>query len=108
MVLIGLIIIANVLTALLVPGAPGIQWKPPVPTAASRRAGPDSARIPGGDIMNTFTSRGADAAPGNIYGTACALDNEGPHAKAVELHGFILRSAGHRGVSGRSECAPAW
>jgi hypothetical protein len=45
MVLIGLIIIANVLMALLVPGAPGIQWKPPVPTA-SRRAGPDSAWIP--------------------------------------------------------------
>ena len=46
--------------------------------------------------------------PGNIYGTACALDDEGPHAKAVALHGFMLRAAGHRGVCGRSECAPAW
>jgi hypothetical protein len=42
MVLTGLIIIAVVLTALLMPGAPGIRWKLPVPTA-SRRAGPGSA-----------------------------------------------------------------
>ncbi len=45
MVLIGLIVIANVLMALLVLGVPGIQWKLPVPTA-SRRAGPGGARIP--------------------------------------------------------------
>jgi hypothetical protein len=45
---------------------------------------------------------------GNIYGRACALDVEGPHAKAVALHGLMLRAAGHRGVCGRSECAPAW
>ncbi len=45
MVLIGLIVVANVLMAFLVPGVPGIQWRLPVPTA-SRRAGPDSARIP--------------------------------------------------------------
>jgi hypothetical protein len=46
MVLIGLIIIAVVLIALLVLGVSGIRWKPPVPTA-SRRAGPGSARIAG-------------------------------------------------------------
>jgi hypothetical protein len=46
MVLIGLIIIAAVLMALLVPGVPGIRWKPPVRNA-SRRAGPGNARIPG-------------------------------------------------------------
>jgi hypothetical protein len=46
--------------------------------------------------------------PGNIYGIVCALDDEGPHAKAVGLHGFVLRAAGYRGVRGRSECAPAW
>jgi hypothetical protein len=43
MVLIGLIIIAAVLMALLVPG---IRWKPPVRNA-SGRAGPGNARIPG-------------------------------------------------------------
>jgi hypothetical protein len=42
---------------------------------------------------------------GNIYGTACALSGEGPHAKAVALHGLMLRSAGHRGACSRSECA---
>ena len=49
MVLIGLIIIAvalMALMALMVLGVSGIRWKPPVPNA-SRRAGPDSARIPG-------------------------------------------------------------
>jgi hypothetical protein len=46
MVLIGLIIIAVALMALMVLGVPGIRWKPPVPNA-SRRAGPGSARIPG-------------------------------------------------------------
>jgi hypothetical protein len=42
---------------------------------------------------------------GNIYGTARALGDEGAHAKAVALHGLMLRSAGHRGVCGRSERA---
>jgi hypothetical protein len=46
MVLIGLIIIAVVLMALLVLGVSGIRWKLPVPTA-SRRAGPGRPRIPG-------------------------------------------------------------
>ena len=46
MVLIGLIIIAVALMALMVLGVSGIRWKPPVPNA-SRRAGPGSARIPG-------------------------------------------------------------
>jgi hypothetical protein len=46
MVLIGLIVIAVVLMALLVLGVSGIRWKLPVPTA-SRRAGPGSARVPG-------------------------------------------------------------
>jgi hypothetical protein len=46
MVLIGPIIIAVVLMALLVLGVSGIRWKPPVPNA-SRRAGPGTARIPG-------------------------------------------------------------
>ena len=51
MVLIGpvitaLAIIAVVLMALLVLGVSGIRWKLPVRTA-SRRAVPDSARIPG-------------------------------------------------------------
>jgi hypothetical protein len=51
MVLIGpvitaLAIIAVVLMALLVLGVSGIWRELPVPTA-SRRAGPDSARIPG-------------------------------------------------------------
>jgi hypothetical protein len=40
MVLIGLIIIAVVLTALTVPAVPGIRWKLPVPMPA---AGPDRA-----------------------------------------------------------------
>ncbi len=46
MVLIGLIIIAVVLMALLVLGVSGIRWKPPVANAG-RRAAPGSARIPG-------------------------------------------------------------
>ena len=46
MVLIGLIIIAVALMALMVLGVSGIRWKPPVPNA-SRRPGPASARIPG-------------------------------------------------------------
>jgi hypothetical protein len=46
MVLIGLVIIAIVLMALLVLGVSGIRWKLPVSTA-SRRAGPGSARVPG-------------------------------------------------------------
>jgi hypothetical protein len=46
MVLIGLVIIAVVLMALLVLGVSGIWWKLPVPTA-NRRAGPGSARVPG-------------------------------------------------------------
>jgi hypothetical protein len=46
MILIGLIVIANVLMALLVLGVPGIRWKPPVRNA-SRRAGPSPPRIPG-------------------------------------------------------------
>ena len=46
MVLIGLIIIAVALIALLVLGVSGIRWKPPARNA-SRRAGPGSARIPG-------------------------------------------------------------
>jgi hypothetical protein len=46
MVLIGLVIIAVVLMALLVLGVSGIWWKLPVPNA-SRRAGPGSARVPG-------------------------------------------------------------
>ena len=46
MVLIGLVIIAIVLMALLVLGVSGIRWKLPVRTA-SRRAGPGSARVPG-------------------------------------------------------------
>ncbi len=44
MVLIGAIIIAVALMALLVLGVSGIRWKPPVANA-SRRAGPGSARI---------------------------------------------------------------
>jgi hypothetical protein len=44
MVLIGLVIIAVVLMALLVLGVSGIRWKLPVHNA-SRRAGPGSARI---------------------------------------------------------------
>jgi hypothetical protein len=36
--------------------------------------------------------------PGNIYGTACALDDEGPHVKAVVLQGFMLRAASHYGI----------
>jgi hypothetical protein len=40
MVLIGPIIIAVVLMALMVPGVPGIRWKLPVPMPA---AGPDRA-----------------------------------------------------------------
>jgi hypothetical protein len=43
MVLIGLIIIAVALMALLVLGVSGIRWKPPARTA-SRGAGPGSAR----------------------------------------------------------------
>ena len=46
MVLIGPIIIAVVLMALLVLGVSGIRWKLPVANA-SRRAGPGSARIAG-------------------------------------------------------------
>jgi hypothetical protein len=46
MVLIGPIIIAVVLMALLVPGVSGIRWKPLVPNA-SRRAGSGTAPIPG-------------------------------------------------------------
>jgi formate hydrogenlyase subunit 4 len=46
MVLIGLIIIAVALMALLVLGLSGIRWKPPA-RIASRRAGPGSARVPG-------------------------------------------------------------
>jgi hypothetical protein len=41
MVLIGLIIIAVVLMALMVPGMPGTRWKLPVPMPA---AGPDRER----------------------------------------------------------------
>ena len=86
MVLIGLIIIANMLMALLVPGVRGISgsYRCPLPAAGPDQTAPGYR---GGDIVNTFTSRGADAAPGNIYGTACAIDAEGPHAKAVELQG---------------------
>jgi len=40
MVPLGLIIIAVVLMALMVPGVPGIRWKLPVPMPA---AGPDRA-----------------------------------------------------------------
>jgi hypothetical protein len=40
MALIGLIIIAVALMALIVPGVPGMQWKLPVPMPA---AGPDRA-----------------------------------------------------------------
>jgi hypothetical protein len=50
-------------------------------------------------------ARPARRLAGNIYGTACALSGEGPHAKAVTLHGLMLRSAGHRGACSRSECA---
>jgi hypothetical protein len=46
MVLLGLIIIAVALMALLVLGVSGIRWKPPAPNAG-RRAAPGSARIPG-------------------------------------------------------------
>jgi hypothetical protein len=46
MVLLGLIIIAVALMALLVLGVSGIRWKPPTPNAG-RRAAPGSARIPG-------------------------------------------------------------
>jgi hypothetical protein len=41
MVLIGLIIIAVVLMALMLPGMPGTRWKLPVPMPA---AGPDGQR----------------------------------------------------------------
>ena len=40
---------------------------------------------------------------GNIYAAGRALTAEGPHAKAGTLHELMLRSAGHRGVCGRSE-----
>jgi hypothetical protein len=59
-VLIGLIIIAVVLMALMVPGMPGT----PVEAAganASRRPGPGSARIPRHDIVSTLTSRDVEA-----------------------------------------------
>jgi hypothetical protein len=46
MVLIGPIITAVVLMALLVLGVSGIRWQPPARNA-SRRAGPGSARIAG-------------------------------------------------------------
>ena len=46
MVLIGLIIIAVMLMALMALGVSGIRWKLPVPNA-SRRAGPGSAQIAG-------------------------------------------------------------
>jgi hypothetical protein len=46
MVLIGLIIIAVALMALLVLGVSGIRWKPPARNAG-RRAAPGSARVPG-------------------------------------------------------------
>ena len=45
MVLIGLIIIAVVLMALMVPGVPGIQWKLPVPMPAAGRTGSARARM---------------------------------------------------------------
>jgi hypothetical protein len=59
MVLIGLIIIAVALMALLV--VSGIRWKPPARNA-SRRAGPSSAGYRGGDIVSAFSSRDAGAA----------------------------------------------
>jgi hypothetical protein len=55
--------------------------------------------------QSATAARRARRLAGNIYGTACALSGEGPHAKAVTLHGLMLRSAGHRGACSRSECA---
>jgi hypothetical protein len=73
MVLTGLIIIAVVLTALMVPGVPGIQRKLPGANA-SRGPGPGSARIPRRDIMSTLTSRDAEAT-GNPDQALAVLDD---------------------------------
>lgn len=55
--------------------------------------------VPADLVCTGGRGRHAVLLPGNIYGTACALLNEGPHAKAVALHGLMLRSAGHRGAA---------
>lgn len=52
--------------------------------------------------------RPACLGPGNIYAAGRALTGEGPHAKAGTLHGLRPRSAGHRGVCGRSGRIPSW
>lgn len=47
--------------------------------------------VPADLVCTGGRGRHAVLLPGNIYGTACALDGEGPHAKAVAPHGFMLR-----------------
>jgi len=103
MVLIGLIIIAVVLMALLALGVSGIWWKPPARNA-SRRAGPGSAR--GGDIVNTFTSRDVEAADGLAL---ARLDDDGapPPVTWPQAGDSHDRDAIRRGRIGQVAASPA-